>query len=428
MNSGDIFERRESEVRSYCRAFPATFKTARGDLIWDEADRRYIDFFSGAGALNYGHNPPALRTALLDYIASDGIAHSLDLRTTAKAVFLESFSSIILTPRELDYRVMFAGPTGTNAIEAAMKLARKVTKRTAIAAFTNGFHGMTAGALAATGNRFNRRGAGLPLSGVERYPFDGYFGPGLDTVAMIRKLVNDPSSGLEPPAAFLVETIQGEGGLHGASGEWLRGLATLAAEIGSLIIVDDVQAGCGRTGTFFSFEPFGFRPDLVCLSKSISGFGLPMSLVLFDHRHDVWEPGEHNGTFRGNNLAFVTGAAALKFWTDPAFADTVKERSGALRSGLEQISRDCGGRPMTVRGRGLMQGLVCESGDLASAISRKAFDLGLVIETCGSHGQVLKCLPPITISPEHLDEGLSKLDDAARAVSFEMSGAMRAAE
>src|SRR5262249_9545955 len=185
--SYDIFEKRESAVRSYCRLFPATFKTAREAILWDDNGRSYIDFFAGAGALNYGHNPTPLKEAMLAYLAVDGITHSLDMRTAAKAEFLETFSDRILAPRNLDYRVMFSGPTGANAVEAAIKLARKVTGRPNVAAFTNGFHGMSLGALAATGNKFNRTGAGVPLSGVDRYPYDGYFGDELDTVAMIRK-------------------------------------------------------------------------------------------------------------------------------------------------------------------------------------------------------------------------------------------------
>jgi diaminobutyrate-2-oxoglutarate transaminase len=428
MTTSDIFETRESNVRSYCRSFPATFKTARDAVLWDQEGRTYIDFFSGAGALNYGHNPPLLKKALIDYISADGIAHALDLHTSAKASFLEAFTSTILLPRKLDYRVMFPGPTGTNAVEAAMKLARKVTKRPNIAAFTNGFHGMSAGALAATGNAFNRRGAGMPLNGVDRYPYEGYFGPTIDTTAMIRRLLEDPSSGLEPPAAFLLETIQGEGGLHCANERWLRSLAALAAELGSLIIIDDIQAGCGRTGTFFSFERFGLHPDIVCLSKSISGFGLPMSLLLFDQRHDLWEPGEHNGTFRGNNLAFVTATAALEAWSDDAFPLLIEQRARQLKEGLAAIAHDLDHRALALRGRGLMQGLVCPTGDIAAAISRKAFDLGLLIETCGARGEVVKCLPPITISQEHLSVGLGKLSDAVRAVSCDLSGTVRAAE
>ncbi|HEX8538493.1 MAG TPA: diaminobutyrate--2-oxoglutarate transaminase, partial [Cystobacter sp.] len=278
--STQVFEALESKVRSYCRHFPVTFTRARNARLWDEEGKEYIDLFTGAGALNYGHNPEPMKRALLDYLAGDGIIHSLDLHTAAKREFLQAFERIILRGRGLTYRMMFTGPTGTNAVEAAIKLARKVTGRSSIAAFTNGFHGMTLGALSATGSAAKRKGAGVPLGLVDRLPFDGYFGPDTDTLRMISRLLEDPSSGFDAPAAFLVETVQGEGGVKAASTEWLRGLAELARRHGSLLIVDDIQAGCGRTGTFFSFEPAGLQPDIVCLSKSLSGYGLPLSMVL----------------------------------------------------------------------------------------------------------------------------------------------------
>jgi len=303
--ANSIFVRRESNVRSYCRSFPVVFDKASGSHIWDEGGRQYIDFFSGAGALNYGHNHPIIRDKMVEYLMQDSISHALDFHTCAKRGFLNSFEEIILKPRRMSHKVMFAGPTGTNAVEAAMKIARLVTGREKIAAFTNGFHGMTLGALAATGNKYGRAGAGTTLPNVDRYPYDGYFGSGFNTVDMIEHLLKDPSSGYEPPAAFLLETVQAEGGINVARPEWLRQLTLLAKRIGSLIIVDDIQVGCGRTGSFFSFEEMEISPDIICLSKSISGFGLPMSLVLMMPEYDVFLPGQHNGTFRGNSLAFV---------------------------------------------------------------------------------------------------------------------------
>src|SRR5690606_17560882 len=228
------------------------------------------------------------------------IAHGLDLHTAAKERFLEALEEVILEPRGMNHRAMFTGPTGTNAVEAAIKLARKVTGRQMIVAFTNGFHGMTLGALACTGNSGKRSGAGVPLSHVAHEPFDGYYGPDVDTAALLDQRLSDPSSGLDAPAAILVETVQGEGGLNAASAGWLRAIAGIARKHGALLIVDDVQAGVGRTGTFFSFEPAGIRPDLVTLAKSLSGYGLPLALLLIDRRYDRWLPGEHNGTFRGN--------------------------------------------------------------------------------------------------------------------------------
>jgi diaminobutyrate-2-oxoglutarate transaminase len=411
----DIIERLESEVRSYCRAFPTVFAHARGAELIDRDGRRYLDFFAGAGALNYGHNHPVLKERLIAYLTEDGVAHGLDMATDAKCKFLEAFERYVLRPRDLDYKVMFPGPTGTNAVEAALKLARKVTGRTEVVSFTNAFHGMTLGALAATGNAGKRAAAGVPLGNVARAPFDGYFGPEVDTLTHLAARLADRSSGLDAPAAFIVETVQAEGGINVASAEWLRGLARLAREHGALLVVDDIQVGCGRAGAFFSFEEAGIVPDIVCLSKSLSGFGLPFALTLMRPGLDAWKPGEHNGTFRGNNLAFVTATAALEtFWADDGLCDEVDEKGAIARAHIERLASRVGGR---VRGRGLILGVACDQPALANRISREAFELGLVIETAGARDEVVKLLPPLTIGSDELKRGLDLLDEAAvRAV------------
>lgn len=293
-----VFESLESEVRSYCRGWPAVFDRARGSRMYDEDGHGYLDFFAGAGALNYGHNNPVLKRALLDYLERDGVTHSLDMSTTAKRAFLERFQDLVLRPRDLDYKVMFPGPTGTNAVEAALKLARKVKGRESVVSFTNAFHGMSLGSLAVTGNSMKRAGAGIPLVHGTPMPFDNYFDGRVPDFLWFERLLEDQGSGLNQPAAVIVETIQGEGGINVARPEWLRGLADLCRRRDMLLIVDDIQMGCGRTGTFFSFEEAGIVPDIVTLSKSIGGYGMPMSLTLFKPELDVWEPGEHNGTFR----------------------------------------------------------------------------------------------------------------------------------
>src|SRR3954471_4196139 len=316
-NDNEIFTRLESNVRSYCRGFSAVFTRAVGTELFDVHGKRYLDFLAGAGSLNYGHNNPVFKSALVEYIMDDGITHSLDLHTTAKERFLEAMHDIILAPRGLgDYVMQFVGPTGTNAVEAALKIARKATGRTNVIYFTNGFHGVSMGALSVTGNSSLRPAAGVPLANTTAMPFDGYFGEGVDTIAQLETQLSDPSSGMELPAAGILETVQGEGALHAASTEWLKRLEALCQKMKILMIVDDIQAGCGRTGTFFSFEPAGLKPDIITLSKSLSGFGLPLALVVLKRSLDVWKPGEHNGTFRGNNHAFVTATAALEsYWT-----------------------------------------------------------------------------------------------------------------
>jgi diaminobutyrate-2-oxoglutarate transaminase len=409
-----IFEQVESEVRSYSRSFPVVFNQARGAELTTEEGRTYIDFLAGAGTLNYGHNNPELKEALVEYISSDGITHGLDMQSSAKARFLETFHEYILKPREMeDFKVMFTGPTGTNAVEAALKLARKVKGRSTIAAFTNGFHGCSAGALAATGNQHHRGGMGTSLNDVFRLPFDGYLGEGVDTTEYFEKLLNDPSSGLDHPAAVVVETVQGEGGLNAASAEWLRNLEAVCRRHDMLLIVDDIQAGCGRTGSFFSFEEAGIRPDIVTLSKSLSAYGLPFAVVTYRKELDIWSPGEHNGTFRGNNLAFVTAAKAFElFWKDNSFAEEVQHKAAHLRDGLEKIIRHYGPATLKLKGRGLMSGIECPDGDMAGAVIKEAFENGLVIETSGAHDQVVKCLVPLTITMAQIDFGLNVLDKA----------------
>ena len=350
----NVIEAHESEVRSYCRSWPTVFDRALGAEIWNTDSRRYLDFFSGAGALNYGHNHPVLKKALIEYLADDGVVHSLDMFTKAKGEFLAAFDELLLAPRGLDYRVQFPGPTGTNAVEAALKLARKVKGREQVVSFTNAFHGMTLGSLAVTGNSMKRNGAGIPLAHTTPMPFCNYMeeGSGLD---YFESLLADSGSGLDLPAAVIGETVQGEGGINVASFDWLRRLSQLCQENDILLIVDDIQMGCGRTGPFFSFEPAGIVPDIVCLSKSISGYGLPMALTLLKPEIDVWEPGEHNGTFRGQKPAFVTATAALReFWSDSTLTDDVARKTTVMEGTLLSIAGTTPGAD--TRGRGFAPG------------------------------------------------------------------------
>ena len=410
-----VFETVESEVRSYCRAWPVVFEQARGSRLYDEHGRPFLDFFAGAGSLNYGHNNPVLKRALLDYLADDGITHGLDMSTTAKRDFLETFRSTVLEPRALPYKVMFPGPTGTNAVEAALKLARKVTGRKTVVSFTNAFHGMSLGSLAVTGNAAKRAGAGVPLTHTTQMPFDHYLDDQVPDFLWFERLLSDSGSGLDHPAAVIVETVQGEGGINVARAEWLRGLADLCRRHEMLLIVDDVQMGCGRTGDFFSFEEAGITPDIVTLSKSISGYGLPMALCLFRPELDVWQPGEHNGTFRGNNPAFVTATAALDaYWRDGTLRERTLARAGRVERALGDLCGEDGRTAVSYRGRGLVWGLEFTDGERAEAVCRRAFELGLLLETSGPRGEVVKLLPPLTATDDELDEGLGILARSVR--------------
>jgi diaminobutyrate-2-oxoglutarate transaminase len=419
-----IFEERESSVRSYCRKWPVVFDRAAGSWLFDESGQPYLDFFAGAGALNYGHNNPALKASLLEYLEADRVIHSLDMYTVAKAEFLTTFDGVILRPRGLDYKVQFPGPAGTIAVEAALKLARKVTGRGQIAYFTHGFHGMTLAALSVTANTFHRGGAGLPLTHTTPLPYDHYPNGAAPDFTWLDRLLEDSGSGFDLPAAVIVECVQGEGGINVASPAWLRGLADRCRRHGMLLIVDDVQMGCGRTGPFFSFEVAGIKPDIVCLSKSISGYGFPLALTLIRPDLDIWAPGEHSGTFRGIDPAFVTGATAMRaYWSDHALEGRSMTNGRRIHAALTDLA--CSVPAARARGRGMAYGLEFKQPGLGVKVAAAAFELGLLVETAGPTDQVVKLLPPLTVSHEELDRGLTLLGESVRKVAplREMSSA-----
>lgn len=404
-----VYEALESSVRSYCRRTPVVFSRASGHRLFDQDGVEYLDFLCGSGTLNYGHNDPDMKAALLEYISRDGIAMGLDFYVEAKTAFLEAFEELIMRPRRLRYKMQFVGPTGTNAVEAALKLARKVTGRANIVAFTNGFHGCTLGSLSTTGSRSYRSGSQGQLANVYRVPYDRYM-EGVDSAELLDRMMSDPSSGLDNVAAIIVEGIQGEGGLNIATAEWAQRIEEVARAHGALMIVDEIQSGCGRSCEFFSFESLGIKPDLVTMAKSLSGFGLPLAMVLIRPECDVWQPGEHTGTFRGNVHAFVTGAVALrKFWSDGQLAEHVNHCEKFIRGRLSAMAADhCCIR----KGRGMMQGLQFPTADMAAQIQQRCLEQKLVVERCGPCDEVIKLLPPLTITEVALDQGLTIIEDA----------------
>ncbi|QWF81565.1 diaminobutyrate--2-oxoglutarate transaminase [Amycolatopsis sp. CA-230715] len=413
----NIFETLESEVRSYSRGWPVVFDRAKGSYLYDEDGREYLDFFAGAGALNYGHNNPALKQALIDYISRDGVTHALDMFTVAKRDFLQTLDDKILKPRDLEYKVVFPGPGGANAVEAALKLARKVTGKESVINFTNAFHGMTLGALSVTGNSMKRGGAGIPLVHATPMPYDKYFDGQFPDFFYFEKLLEDSGSGLNEPAAVIVEGVQGEGGINAARIDWLKGLSDLCERHDILLILDDVQMGCGRTGPFFSFEEAGIKPDIVCLSKSIGGYGLPMAITLIRPDLDVWEPGEHNGTFRGISPAFVTAAEALRvYWSDDELEKSTKAKGERIADAFKGIVEAYPEANLLAKGRGLARGLEFADGDLAGKVCAAAFERGLLMETSGPDGEVMKLLPPLTLSDEELGKGLDIISESIKTV------------
>ena len=407
-----IFENFESEVRGYIRSFPTIFTKAKGAILTDEQDVEYIDFFAGAGTLNYGHNNENVSKALIEYLQNDGIVHGLDMATTAKKEFIETFQNSILKPRNLEYKMQFTGPTGTNCVETALKLARLVKGRSNVIAFTNGYHGLSQGSLAVTGNNEYRDESYISRTNATFMPFDGYFGD-FNTLEYLRKFLNDGSSGVDLPAAIIVETIQGEGGINVSSAKWLQELESICNEYDILLIIDDIQVGNGRSGEFFSFEFAGIKPDIVTLSKSIGG-GLPMALLLFKPDLDQWKPGEHTGTFRGNNLAFVASTVSLQnYWQNDDLSNAVFYKEKILKEALDNIAKKYKEHDVHVRGRGLAYGIEFKSDKtIAGQISEYAFKEQLIVETCGSDGQVVKFLPPLVIDEDTLREGLKRLETA----------------
>lgn len=415
MSEFAVFESIESNVRSYCRNFPVVFSKAQGSKLYDASGNEWLDFLSGAGSLNYGHNHPSMQKKLVEYIEDNGIVNSLDFYTAAKEEFIQLFRDCILAPRELDYKIQFCGPTGTNSVEAAIKLAKKVTGRKGIVSFSNSYHGMSAGSMSVSASFKKRNEEYLNPNWVTFLPFSGF--SGLDNeLAFVRTMLARPGSGIAKPAAFIVELVQGEGGINVAEAGWVSAICALAKELGALVIVDEIQSGCGRTGKFFSFEHYAIKPDLVCLSKSISGYGIPMSLLLIKSELDQWEPAEHNGTFRGFNYGFITGAETLRrYWNGRAFEEALKDTTSILAGSLRKFTRAYPTVVSGYRALGLFAGLDLKDAALAKQVQDACFQKGLILETCGPEGNVLKFLPPINIGHDDLERGLRLLEDVLAA-------------
>lgn len=410
MEDKDIFEKYESEVRSYCRIFNEELDYAKGSIIRDTNGKEYIDFFCGAGALNYGHNNPYIKEKVIQYIQDDRIMHALDMYTKAKCDFIKYFEENILAPRNLNYKIQFPGPTGTNAVEAALKLARKVKKRTNIWCLMGCFHGMTLGSIALTTEKEAREGAGIPLQFVEHIPAP-YMFENLDTIEYMQTILDDDHSGVEKPAAFILETVQAEGGIHVFSVEFLQALRKFCTDNDILLIVDDIQVGCSRTGTFFSFERAGIEPDIVTLSKSIGGYGMPFALTLLKPELDIWSPGEHNGTFRGNQIAMVAAKAGLEFFNENHIDKETIRKGEIVKKFLNEEIKPLNDK-FEIRGIGLIWGIDVHDETLAKNISKEAFKRGLIIERAGRRNEVVKIMPPLVIEDDVLTKGLNIFKEA----------------
>jgi len=409
-NEMNTFEKHESEIRAYCRAVPTVFKSSKNAKLVDENGKEFIDFFAGAGVLNFGHNNPKMQDALIAFIKRDGLAHSLDMFTDVKRDFINKFVKTILEPRGMgDRKLQFTGPTGTNAVEAALKLARKVTGRTEIVAFNRGFHGMTLGALACTANNAFRSSSGVPLNNVIRGTFND-----MDALNEMKRQMTLNGEGLQPPAAFIVEPVQAEGGVRIASKEWLHAVEKMANEMGAVFILDDIQGASGRHGSYFSFDDYDVDPDIIVLAKGLGGFGTPIGMLVNKPELDkAWGPGQHTGTFRGQGFSFVAGCVALEYFENEDFNKETIRKGKVIRKTLDALHVKY---PNTkIRQKGMMLAIEFENAVIAKQITVKTYENGLVIGAC-STGEIIKFIPPLTIEDDTLAEGLNRFVAAVDAV------------
>ncbi|MEO3973183.1 diaminobutyrate--2-oxoglutarate transaminase family protein [Streptomyces sp. CAU 1734] len=418
-------ESRESSARSYPRRLPIAVRRAEGALIEDVDGNVFLDFLAGAGVLSLGHGHPEIIAAVREQLGT--LVHGLDLPTPAKDRFTELQLEMLPAPMRDRFVVHFCGPTGANAIEAAIKLCKLATGRGDIFAFHGGFHGSTAGAMAVTGDLHPKAKVPNGMPGVHFFPFSHCarcpLGLTPDTCATncatyLERVLADPNGGVPTPAAVLVEVVQGEGGGIPASPEFLRRIREITRRAGVPLILDEVQTGCGRTGTWYAFEQYGIEPDVIVASKALSGIGLPTAIILYDKVLDTWAPGAHIGTFRGNQLAFAGGAKAIEIIRRDGILAKVAERGEQLAGRLRKIGERSAWVADT-RGLGLMQSIEladpatgAHATELARAIQAAALRLGLILEVGGRDGCVLRLLPPLTITEEQVEKGADLLERA----------------
>ncbi|WP_405388226.1 diaminobutyrate--2-oxoglutarate transaminase family protein [Streptomyces sp. NBC_01102] len=424
---------RESAARTYARSLPIVPVRARGMTIEGADGRRYLDCLSGAGTLALGHNHPVVLEAIRNVIDSGAPLHVLDLATPVKDAFTtELFATL---PRELadNGRIQFCGPAGTDAVEAAFKLVRAATGRSELLAFTGAYHGMTAGALAASGGAPDVRVTRLPFPQNYRCPFGTGGERGEDIGARWTEyLLDDPKGGVPSPAGMILEPVQGEGGVNPAPDGWLRRMREITRTRSIPLIADEVQTGVGRTGKFWAVGHSGVVPDVMVLSKAIGG-SLPLAVIVYRSELDTWQPGAHAGTFRGNQLAMAAGAATLAYVRENRLAERAATLGARMLARLQALSAD---HPSMgdVRGRGLMIGIELvdpeaapttvteESGSapppdpaLAVAVQQECLRRGLIVELGGRHGAVVRLLPPLTLTDEQATAVVDRLADALRA-------------
>jgi diaminobutyrate-2-oxoglutarate transaminase len=433
----------ESSARSYPRKFPITLAKAKGSWVEDVEGNRYLDFLNGAGTLAIGHNDDEVNQAMVDMIQSGATLHTLDMMTPAKETFVETLLSIV--PEELasKAKIQFCSPSGSDATEAAIKLCKTATGRGTVIAFSGGYHGMSHGAMALTGNLNAKSKVQNIMPGVQfmPYPYSYRCPMGLGgeagtkaCIAYFERLLKDPESGITKPAAVILEPIQGEGGVIPAPVEFLQAVRRITKELDIPMICDEIQCGMGRSGKVFAFEHAGIVPDVILISKAVGG-GQPMSVVVYDKKLDAWGAGAHAGTFRGNQLAMAAGTIVMKRISKPEFLAEVTRKGDYMKSRLLKL-KDEVSIIGDVRGTGLMlgiefidptgpkdiMGVPMPGGDIAAKIQRLCLENKLIMEKGGRYGSVMRCLCALTITDEEIDLALSILEKVVKEVDADVKG------
>lgn len=428
----------ESSARSYPRKFPFALSKAKGVWVEDVEGNKYIDFLCGAGTLALGHNDERVKKAMLDLISSDAPLHTLDLTTPTKDKFVSAIASILPEPLNKDFKIQFCSPSGTDATDAAIKLCKTATGRSSVIAFSGGYHGMGHGAMALTGNCNAKQKVANLMPGVQfmPYPYSYRCPMGLGgeegtkaCEAYFERLLKDPESGVTKPAAVILEPIQGEGGVIPAPLSFLKTVRRVTEELDIPLICDEIQCGMGRSGRVFAFEYADIVPDVILMSKAIGG-SQPMSVVVYNKKLDVWGPGAHAGTFRGNQLAMAAGTVVIEEISKPEFLSDVVRKGNIFMARLEKLKEECS-IIGDIRGKGLMLGIEFidpngkkdimghpePNGEICARVQKTCFEHNLVMEKGGRNGSVMRCLTALNISDEDLDKGITIFENAVREVN-----------
>ena len=420
----DRQQARESNARSYPRRLPIALRRGQGLYVEDVGGHVFMDCLAGAGTLALGHNHPVVIEAIQRVLRDEVPLHTLDLTTPIKDEFMETLLGLLPPHFAADARIQFCGPTGADAIEAALKLAKIATGRQTILCFQGAYHGMTHGTMNLMGNLGPKTATAAAVHGAQFLPFPYLFRSpfALDAQTTVTSCLNlvetvltDPEGGVPAPAALITEIVQGEGGVIPAPDEWVRGIREITRRNDVPLIIDEVQTGFGRTGKMFAFEHAAIEPDILVLSKALGG-SLPLSVLVYRSRLDQWKPGAHAGTFRGNQLAMAAGTATMRFIAHENLCGHAEAMGERLRSHLLELQHRF---PFIgdVRGRGLMLGVEFVHPDrrrnplghleaapaLAALAQRKCLELGLILELGGRHSSVLRLLPPLIITAAEVD-------------------------